>query len=44
MYLQGAKDALFQFLHDRAEAQKTAEAYLLLAEYALDVRRSRQSA
>ena len=35
MYLQGAKDALFQFLHDRAEAQKTAEAYLLLAEYAL---------
>jgi len=35
MYLQGAKDSLFLFLHDRAEAQKTAQAYLLLAEYAL---------
>ena len=35
MYLQGARDSLFQFLNDRADAQKTAEAYLLLAEYAL---------
>jgi thioredoxin-like negative regulator of GroEL len=35
MYLQHDHDALFQFLGDRAEARKSSEDWLLLAEYAL---------
>ena len=35
MYLQKDHNALFQFLGDRAEARKSSEDWLLLAEYAL---------